>query len=144
VSLRSLARNVAIALASSLLTLVMLLGGLELLWRATTPFLEVKWPARFDPRVGFDFEPGSTVAWTNHVDFWAVSRANANGFLDREPPTTRDDACRVLFLGDSFVEAAQVSLDERVQLVFEGLANAGDGPRVRTMALGYSGTGQAN
>jgi hypothetical protein len=144
VSLRSLARTVGIALACSLLTLVVLLGGLELFWRATTPFLEVKWPARFDPRVGFDFEPGSTVQWTNHVDFWAVSRANALGFLDREPPTTRDGGCRVLFVGDSFVEAAQVTLEERVQLLFEQRANAGPGPRVRTMALGYSGTGQAN
>jgi len=126
-------------------SLAVVLGPLELLMRWRRPFAVTSWPIMFDPQTSFRFQPGSTVRWTNNVDFWAETRVNTLGFLDREPPTPRPgDGCRVLFLGDSFVEAAQVPIEQKVHVIFEDLAKARLPHRVDTLALGFSGTGQAN
>ncbi len=90
--------------------------------------------------------PGAEVKWTNRTDFWTATVANSLGFLDREPPQDKPaGTCRVAFFGDSFVEAAQVPIADKLQVRFEALANERlHGVRIDTVAFGYSGTGQAN
>ncbi|MDB5598781.1 MAG: uncharacterized protein JWN71_825, partial [Xanthobacteraceae bacterium] len=129
------------------MTVTAILAVLEIYFRYQTPFHTISWPARFDPTVGFIFQPGAEVRWTNHLDFWTVQRANRWGFLDREPADTPADPteCRIAFIGDSFVEAAQVPVSDKVHVVLEKLAreNASD-MNIATGAFGHSGTGQLN
>ncbi len=127
---------------------VILLGlGLEIYFRMQAPFGSISWPSRFDPQVGFIYAPGGEVRSTNNLDYWTVQRANSWGFLDREPaqmPIAADE-CRVAFIGDSFVEAVQVPIGEKVQVVIEQIA-AKHAPQLKlsASAFGYSGTGQLN
>lgn len=127
---------------------VIILGfGLEIYFRMQAPFDSIPWPSQFDPQVGFIYIPGAEARLTNNFDYWTVQRANKWGFLDREPaqlPIT-DDECRVAFIGDSFVEAMQVPIEQKVQVVIERIA-AKDAPQLKlsASAFGYSGTGQLN
>ncbi len=134
------------SLAMSAITLAIFFGIAESYMRLQKPFFTTSWPTRFDPAYGFTFLPGKTVRHTNHVDFWQETRANSLGFLDREPPVVRPaDGCRVLFLGDSFVEAAQVPIEQKLQVVFEDIASEqGFSRPIQTLAMGISGTGQTN
>ncbi len=118
----------------------------EISLRATRPFVKPQWVSRFDPMLGFIFEPGAVIRHTNHLDFWAEQKANSFGFLDREPPKTGDhETCRIAFFGDSFVEAAQVPIDRKFHVQLERMWNRQRPKRLlETMAFGYSGTGQAN
>ena len=113
-------------------------------WRI--PFTEIEWPARFDPELGFVFEPNARVRWTNHTDFWAEQRSNSLGFLDREPAVPKPDGMfRVLVIGDSFVQAAEVGLTEKMHILLEArLRGALATDKVDTVAFGRSDTGQSN
>ena len=74
-------------------------------------------------------------------------KVNRAGFVDRPLPEPQkpDDVCRVIFIGDSFVEALQVSNQEKSHVVFETLANQLPlQKQVETVAFGRSGTGQIN
>lgn len=130
-------------LVSCVLLLVVFVVG-EAYFRLTRPFGQISWPKRFDPRIGFIFEPNAEVRWTNHLDFWVIEKTNSLGFIDREPgkPSAR---CHIAFVGDSFIEAAQVKMDDKVQVVIEALA-ARERPELGLTAagFGYSGTGQTN
>lgn len=141
-----LARTLGPPLLSTSLAVLAFCGVGELVARRSIPFTQRSWPARNEAASGTTFQPGAEVRWTNDVDFWTSTRANAIGFLDREPPGPKGaDSCRVLFIGDSFVEAAQVPIADKVHVVFERLHRERfPTPRVETMALGYSGTGQVN
>ena len=90
-------------------------------------------------------KPHSEVRWTNTFDYWTVSRTNSLGFLDREPPTAERAAssCHVAIVGDSFVEALQVPIADKVQVRLERIAaeRLADWD-VTTAAYGRSGTGQ--
>ncbi len=134
------------ACAVTLVTLAVFLACGEAYFRATIPFTTTRWPSRFDPSLGFIMEPGAQVRWTNGVDFWIRSRANSLGLLDRERPgLERPGVCRVLLVGDSFVEAAQVDIQDKVHIVFESIANGMPLKRpIETAAVGYSGTGQGS
>ncbi|MCC7384592.1 MAG: hypothetical protein IT384_22280 [Deltaproteobacteria bacterium] len=118
----------------------------ELHFRSKVRFEGSTWPGAWDPRLGFTFKPGATVRQTNGVDFWAESRVNRWGFVDREPLGAKTStSCRVAILGSSFVEAVQVELGERLQVVFEALARRTlPGRPIEAFALGYSGTGQVS
>lgn len=141
-------RILDVALPATIATALTLLGFVaiaELYWRTTTPFLTSRWISRFDPDLGFVLPPDTEVRLTNGVDFWVRARTNASGFLDREwpkadaPPGT----CRIVFVGDSFVEAAQVPISEKFHVVLESIAKARAGvPPIEAAAIGYSGTGQ--
>ena len=99
-----------------------------------------------DPVAGFLYKPGTEVKWTNHLEFWATARVNSLGFLDAEPELPKPAGrLRILLVGDSFVEGAQVSLSEKLQtrLARELDATMGAG-RADVVAFGHSGTGQAN
>ena len=81
-------------------------------------------PHAFVPGVGFMGEPGAVVRWTNRRDFWQVSRFNRHGFLDREPPVKEPaaGARHVTVIGDSFVEAKQVPIADKLHVRLEVLA----------------------
>jgi hypothetical protein len=69
------------------------------------------------------------------------------GFPDREPESLSDsrDKLRVAVIGDSFVEAVQVAVEDKFHVLLEQMVNNVDHPRkMRTWAFGYSGTGQIN
>ncbi len=128
--------------------LILMAAAGELYLRLTRPFVQPQWISRFDPGLGFTFEPGALIKHTNHVEFWAEGKANSWGFLDDEPPTApaRKGVCRIAFVGDSFVEAAQVPNEAKFHRILERRWNAQrDKPfSIESLALGYSGTGQAN
>ena len=129
-----------------LLGLVVLAGGgAELYFRLTTPFREQERTLRLSPGVGLIHAPHSEVRHTNWRDFWQTARANSLGFLDREPPSPRRaaESCHVTLLGDSFVNASQVPIRDKVQVQLEELAAIeAPGLDLTTSAFGISGTGQ--
>jgi hypothetical protein len=141
-------RNVLPGMVTSAVMLIVLAGVGELICRVEWPFLETTWPIRFDSRFGFNFVPESTVQWTNHLDYWARNHVNSLGFLDREPPSSPyppSDVCRIAVVGDSFVEAAQVPIEKKLQVQLDRIGKSSvPGKRLETLAFGFSGTGQAN
>ena len=139
--LRLVAWNAGLALAALILAA---LAG-EAWLRLTKPFMDSAIPMRFVPAVGHMYEPNAEARWTNGYDFWTVSHANRWGFLDREPPPAARAAasCHVGLIGDSFVEAKEVPIADKVQIRLEALS----GRRlphldVTTTAFGIRGTGQ--
>lgn len=139
-------RNVGIPLALPFLTLLVAVLVLEISFRATTPFITPYWPSQFVPDIGFLFTPNSTVKWTNGLDFWAETKTNEWGFLDYPPPSGNKQvgACRVAIIGDSFVEAAQVANEQKMQTLIEKMAPTQLGIKIEAAGFGYSGTGQLN
>lgn len=115
--------------------------------RLAAPFGSWRTPVRFVPGAGFLAEPGAEVRATNGLDFWTVSRANRLGFVDREPPDPEEagGTCRVVLIGDSYVDAREVAIADKVQVVLERrAAEELPGLRVRTSAFGWGDTGQVN
>ena len=111
------------------------------------PFTETRRPTRFVPGVGLLNEPGAEARWTNHAEFWVAQRANRWGFLDREPlpPEQAAQTCHIAFIGDSFVEAKEVSVADKFHVRLEELAaRALPGLDITTSAYGRSATGQIN
>ena len=145
---QELAKEAFVGLVIAGVTIIVCLVGLEFYFRYQLPFGSIAWPYRFDPKVGFTFIPGAEIRWTNNLDYWTVQYANRWGFLDREPDNagvTSNPACRVAFIGDSFVEAAQVPVSDKVQVVIEKLGRQRvPALNIAGSAFGYSGTGQLN
>jgi len=133
-------------IVSTVAAIALLCAVGEVFFRFRAPFSEPVWPLLVDSTFGTTFIPGKEVRVTNGVDFWTATRANSIGFLDREPPGAKaSGTCRVLFVGDSFVEAAQVPIEQKLQVVFEQIHRERlPEQKVETLALGFSGTGQAN
>ena len=102
---------------------------------------------RFEPGVGLLRPPHAELALSNGVEFWTVQRANSLGFLDREPidPARAAESCHITIIGDSFVEAKEVPLSDKLQVRLEELA-AHEAPHldVTTSAFGITRTGQVN
>ena len=126
-----------------------LLAGAGELWlRSTVPFMVSTVPRVFVPGVGLVGEPGAEVRATNRgLDFWQISRFNRQGFLDREPPNAEPAAaaCHVTVFGDSFVEAMQVPIADKLHVRLEALAARRlGGLDVTTSAFGRRETGQIN
>lgn len=144
---RVIARNVLFLLAG----LALVVGVGEVWIRSTQPSAEkqpftentVLWD--FHPRVGSRLKPNSDIRFTNNRDFWTISRVNGLGFPDREPIDGKRaaESCHVAVIGDSLVEALQVSIDEKLHVRLEELA-AQRLPEldVTASAWGLMGTGQ--
>ena len=132
----------AFGLAAAVLAVV---AGGEAYLRATRPFPEVLAFTEVVPRVGKLLKPYSKVHATDHKDFWNVARANSLGFLDREPisPERAKESCHVAVVGDSYVHASEVGLDDKFHIRLERMA-AERLPEldVTTAAYGFKGTGQ--
>jgi hypothetical protein len=139
-------QNIFPPLFGTLVVFVAVAAVGELYWRNTAPFISKTWPNVWDYQSGFRFAPNVEVRHTNHVDFWTAERTNSVGFLDREPsPISKSKSCRVAFIGDSFIEAAQVKIVDKVQVRLEKLAvDSHPEWNLRASAFGYSGTGQLN
>ena len=121
--------------------------GLEVRLRLTAPFMATHAPSRFVSGVGLVRAPDAEIRYTNGLDFWTVSRTNRWGFLDREPisPDRAASSCHVAVFGDSFVEAKEVPIADKMHVRFEALA-ARRLPHldVTASAFGFGGTGQIN
>src|SRR5262249_35020938 len=92
------------------------------------------------------FARGAPIKFTNGVDFWSTMRANSRGFADAEPATPKPkDTFRILLVGDSFVEALQVNLEQKMQTRLAAALRAKYPDRkFDVVAVGMAGTGQAN
>ena len=142
---RRAARVIAWNVLPLLAGLALFAGGFETWLRLTRPFEEnaISWD--FHPRAGAGLEPNSEVRFTNGLDFWTVTRINSLGFPDREPIDGKRaaESCHVAVIGDSIVEALQVSIDEKLHVQLEEIAaeNLPD-LDVTASAWGLMGTGQ--
>jgi hypothetical protein len=127
------------------LMLVVLYAAAEAWLRYRIPFTSSQGQGRHDAVAGNLFMPGAEVHATNHAEYWVRAKANSLGFLDREPAIPKPPGTfRVLLLGDSFVEAVQVPLEKKVQVVLEGgLRKAYPSRAIDVVAMGYSGIGQS-
>ena len=113
--------------------------------RLTRPFAWNVLPSQFVPGIGIIRKPNAEVRYTNGVDFWTVSRTNSLGFLDREPPSHERavESCCIAIIGDSFVEASEVSIAEKFQVRLEELASRAIPEQdITTSAFGIRATGQ--
>ena len=132
----------ALGIAAALLAVV---AGGEAYLRATRPFSTQLENTVVVPGVGKLMRPYSKVQATDQTDFWNVSRANSLGFLDREPisPERAKESCHVAVVGDSYVHAAEVGLDDKSHIRLERMA-AERLPEldVTTAAYGFRLTGQ--
>ena len=143
---RRLARLAVWNLAGAGLCLAAIFAVGEAWRRASAPF-GYRYVSGMDfvPAVGLMFKPHAEVRNTNQRDYWTIARANRLGFLDREPPSASraSAACHVAVVGDSFVEASEVAVEDKLQVRFEALA-AEQRPEVDVVATGFglSGTGQ--
>ena len=126
----------------------------ELYFRVSAPygfvtnpkdFREEKW--HFVPDVGPMRAPNSELRYTNHLDYWTITRTNSLGFLDREPisPGRAAESCHITLIGDSYIEALEVPIADKAQVKLEELA-ALELPHldVTTSGLGQGGVGQIN
>ncbi len=113
--------------------------------RLTRPFIVSNEPWEFVPNVGRLRPPNTEIRHTNGRDFWNVSRTNGLGFLDREPPSPERAAatCHISMIGDSFVEAKEVPIHDKLHVRLEELA-ADELPHlnITTSAFGLGATGQ--
>jgi GDSL-like Lipase/Acylhydrolase family len=141
--LASTAPGVAVTIAM----LALAFGAFEMYQRAVNgAFPDADWPMRFDAVAGLVFAPHAEIRWSNHLDFWTRECTNSLGFLDREPAQPKPPGrFRILLVGDSFVEASQVTNDLKLQTLLGAKVDArlGEG-RADVVAIGLSGTGQAN
>ena len=103
-------------------------------------------PWYFHPKAGLILKPNAEIRWTNGLDFWTISRTNSLGFLDRDPPPERAAAgCHVTMIGDSFVEAKEVPIAEKMHVQFEDRASRRlPHLNITTSAFGRRDTGQIN
>jgi len=128
------------------LLLIALLGEGYLRWRA--PFTESTgmWD-RVVPEAGLMLSPGMEMRSTNKLDYWTSARTNSLGFLDREPPALDIAAanCHIVAIGDSFVEAVHVGVEDKFHVRLEEMA-AAELPDldVATSAFGITFIGQTH
>ena len=116
--LRLVGWNALLLFAGAVLTA---LAG-EAWLRLTKPFMETSLPPRvFVPEAGLLWKPGAEMRVTNRLDYWTVSRANSLGFLDREPagPERAAAGCRIVFIGDSLVEAKSLPAAQKLHVRLE-------------------------
>ena len=119
----------------------------EMYFRLRTPFVENDHPYAWSPTVGWTYQPNAEVRHTNGLDFWTESRTNSLGFVDRQPIGIERAAasCHIAMIGDSVVEALQVPIADKFQVLLEELA--AEELRyldITTSAFGFPGTGQVN
>ena len=139
--------NIAPGVFVTVVMLVAAVGGVEIYQRvANRAFGDVVWPMRFNPIAGLTYEPNAEIRWSNQLDFWTRERTNSLGFLDWEPAQPKPPGrFRVMIVGDSFVEGAQVTNDAKLQTLLASRLDEQMGKgRLDVVSIGLSGTGQAN
>lgn len=99
-----------------------------------------------DPLLGFRGRPHMEIRWTREMAGGARTvRTNAGGYHDHERARTRTPGVRrVAFLGDSFLEAYQVEVEEnlsqRLARALSGMPESDGGP-LEAINLGVHGYG---
>ena len=126
------------------LLLVAVVG--EVYLRLANPFIETSNLFRFVDGVGIIYEPNAELRFADwRDDNFVVSRANSQGFFDREPVSAERAAagCHIAFIGDSYVEAKEVSIADKFHVRLEEMA-ARELPHldISTQAYGMGNTGQ--
>lgn len=109
-------------------------------------------PSRFwqpDPLLGARLIPGKTGWWTQEeLEFRVPIRINTQGFRDVEHTAAKPaGVTRVLVLGDSFIEALQVPLEDTFSRRLERELNRGGdekSARYEVVSMGVSGYGTAS
>nr|CAX68959.1 Lipolytic enzyme, G-D-S-L family [uncultured bacterium] len=103
-------------------------------------------PKDLHPKLGTIFVPNTKIKWTNNLEFKVEQMSNSYGFLDYEHVLDKPAGVkRILIIGDSFVEAAQVSLEQKFHVLLEKKLNATvSNQKYETIALGLSGYGTTN
>jgi lysophospholipase L1-like esterase len=141
-------RNIIPGIAISIVLLVAIGGIGELYFRLNgmVPKNRMIWSNRYVEGLGFLFQPNGEVQITNGLDFWVTQRANSLGFLDWEPVLPKPaETFRILLIGDSMVEAAQVTRENKLQTYLaQLLRNKLPGRKFDIVAMGYSGMGESN
>ena len=101
-------------------------GAGEAWLRLAHPFAENRKQWEFHPKAGMLLRPGAEIRQTDKHEFRTVSRANNLGFADREPidPQRAAESCHVAVIGDSFVAAFEVPVEEKFHVVLEERAAA--------------------
>ena len=113
--------------------------------RSKAEFEDRHWKYWVHPQAGRLYVPGSEVRHTNLLDFRTISHANRWGFLDRPPGQAGEPSCRVAVVGDSFVDAKQVAVSDKLHVRLEELARERlPALRIAASAFGHAGTGQVN
>jgi lysophospholipase L1-like esterase len=136
--LRAGRRELALALASIGVTLLLVDAGLRLRYRLTHGGAPLSSYFRHDPLLGWAHRPGVRVR-VGFPEAAAEVAINAAGFRDRErDPFPAPGERRILALGDSFVEGWAVPEREGVAPVLEELLRA-SGRRVEVVNAGVSG-----
>ena len=104
---RRWAGNLAVAAVAVGLSLLLA----EIVLRATWTSEHVT--VEHDPLLGFRGRPHAETVWTREMgEHPRTVRLNAEGFHDHERSRTKPaDTWRVVFVGDSFLEAYQVEID---------------------------------
>jgi hypothetical protein len=118
--------------------LALTLGALEAGVRALAP--EPLTRAR-DARRGAFTQPGRHPVQT--AEYQVTVQVNAQGFVDRDWGPKAPGVPRVALLGDSFVQAAQVELDQGVGRRLDRWLDAKRGHDVEVLSLGVPGAGTA-
>jgi lysophospholipase L1-like esterase len=118
-SLRIVLLRVFIVMLAVLVPLV----ALELALREFGPFLPGRYSAHMSsaphPLYGFARVPG-TIGWVKSEEFLSRVAINSHGLREREIPYSKSPGNRrILVLGDSFVEAVQVTPEETFARVVE-------------------------
>ena len=147
----TLFRNIVPGATITVIMVVLLAAATEAYLRLARMFPKEHrvWASEFVPGMGWRFQPGAEVRWTNGINYWTISRANSIGFLDQEPALPKPPGTlRILLVGDSFVQAVEVALEQRLSRVLAQMLQR-EMPQQRqqktdVVALGYSGTGQSN
>jgi len=100
-------------------------------------------PAEPDTLIGWRFKPGARYMFRK--EGFSKGRINSKGLRDVEHEYTKEPGtCRIVFLGDSYVEALQVEQDSCfVRRVEKELSAACPEERFETINMGRSGMGTA-
>ena len=115
--------------------------------RPMMPFSTRIYPLHFVPKVGLMLKPNAEVNWTDHNDFWTISRTNSLGFLDREPIRSERaaESCHITMIGDSFVLAKEMPIADKFHVrLEERAARHLSHLDITTSAFGIASTGQIN
>ena len=84
-------------------------------------------------------QPG---AYSNaSAEFSVQVQVNSAGFVDREWTAPPPGVTRIAVIGDSFVQATQVEMDQGFGRVLEDAMNAATGGTVQVLSLGVPGAG---
>ena len=99
-----------------------------------------------DPTLGSKLIAGQRGWWTQEEhEFTTPIQINAEGRRDLERPVHKPPGTyRILLLGDSFVEAMQVPLEQTFARTLEAALNRPGGPPVEVISMGVSGYGTAS